>query len=438
MLVLSEKYPEITLVLDDKSYQFKEGKCDLPEFLALRITQMNREYKLGPSSVEEAKKEDKYFKFNPATWTKDYKKLIWDGPISMANGYGSASARYVRGLAKLIDLYVINSRWIGSDMTNVPSDLLKILDRSTDKIDSYYIKFFPAFEFTRKPAERFIGYTMLEASRIPESWVNLCNRYCERIIVPCSHQKQAFIDSGVTRDIAVIPLGLITDEFPVVNPPQDDLYYFGTMGTLTYRKGTDVLVKAFISGMDKKNYPNARLYIKTQPVGGISSMWFMTKNEFTDDGRIEFNTDIYTPKELTDEFFAKINCFVFSTRGEGFGLPALEAMCSGLPLIGTNWSGLYDFMNEDVALPLDYTLVPVPNATPENPNAFGGYPKDLQAKDQMWASPSEDDLIDKMRFCYNNREKAKEIGKRAAVHVRNNYDISVCSKKLINYLSKKF
>ena len=42
----------------------------------------------------------------------------------------------------------------------------------------------------------------------------------------------------------------------------------------------------------------------------------------------------------------KIKGIVSLTRGEGFGLPTLEAAASGLPVIATGWSGHMDFLNQ--------------------------------------------------------------------------------------------
>lgn len=46
------------------------------------------------------------------------------------------------------------------------------------------------------------------------------------------------------------------------------------------------------------------------------------------------------------------DCFVLPTRGEGWGMPLLEAMAYGRPVIATDWSAHTDFMTEDVAYPL--------------------------------------------------------------------------------------
>lgn len=51
--------------------------------------------------------------------------------------------------------------------------------------------------------------------------------------------------------------------------------------------------------------------------------------------------------------YRSADCFVISTRGEGWGMPILEAMACGLPAIATNWSSQVDFFNETNGYPVD-------------------------------------------------------------------------------------
>jgi glycosyltransferase involved in cell wall biosynthesis len=64
-------------------------------------------------------------------------------------------------------------------------------------------------------------------------------------------------------------------------------------------------------------------------------------------------------------------------RSEGFGLPLAEALCGGMPVVATGWSGNIDFMNAANSYLLEYSLVDVDDAQ-------GKYPGDLG----RWAEAS--------------------------------------------------
>lgn len=435
--VRSKSFSTPSVVIGDKIYNFQDHHCEIPDQEALDLVQANSDYEVV--EPEDDSKGAALTKFDGRAWNtkkKKDKKLIWDGPIGYNNGYGKSSMMMAEGLGELLDLYIVNSKWLGSIHEHMGKNLEKLMKKKTDKIDTFYIKFFPASVIENRTAERFVAYTMLETTRIPKSWVKKLNKYAERVIVPSEHQRQAFIDSGVTVDIRTIPLGLKTDMFPVLDrtrPEGETEFVFGTMGSLTYRKGTDILVKAFLKAFPLDKYPNVGLIIKTLPLRkGVVHNWFADPELLRKDPRIVIVGESYSPDQLLEDFFKIIDAFVFPTRGEGFGLPPLEAMCTGLPTLCTNWSGCSEFLDPKVSIPLDYELKPVPNGK------MGGYPKDLQAEGQEWAEVDPNYLAEKMLWVYENQDKAKKMGAKAAKYVRKNFNHKLAAQKVIDYLDEKF
>jgi hypothetical protein len=55
-----------------------------------------------------------------------------------------------------------------------------------------------------------------------------------------------------------------------------------------------------------------------------------------------------------------------------------------------------------------------------------------------WAEPDEDHLVQLMRHVYENREEAKERGRKAAKMVRRKLSMEAAAQILIDYLDSKF
>ena len=53
------------------------------------------------------------------------------------------------------------------------------------------------------------------------------------------------------------------------------------------------------------------------------------------------------------ELYRSCNAFVLPSRGEGYGLPYLEASLCGLPVIGTKVSAIKDILSSDNSLLVD-------------------------------------------------------------------------------------
>ena len=102
-------------------------------------------------------------------------------------------------------------------------------------------------------------------------------------------------------------------------------------------------------------------------------------------------------------FLQAVDCLVSLHRSEGLGLHLAEAMWLGTPVIATRYSGNLDLMDDDCALLIDASLVPVDGGE-------GVYPPEA-----FWADPDLDAAAAAMRRVVGDRALAdhlREAGRR--------------------------
>ena len=136
-------------------------------------------------------------------------------------------------------------------------------------------------------------------------------------------------------------------------------------------------------------------------------------------------------REQMRQMLLDADCFVFPTRGEGFGLTPLEAMATGSPSIVTGWSGVTEFIDKKDTLILKYQLV--------RSHDFDSIYKDYYQPGEdsgYWAEADFEDLKAKMRWAYEHQKEAKEMGKRAAQRIAHEWTWSQKVDDLIRIINK--
>jgi SAM-dependent methyltransferase len=107
-----------------------------------------------------------------------------------------------------------------------------------------------------------------------------------------------------------------------------------------------------------------------------------------------------------DAMLAACDCYVSLHRAEGFGLGLAETMGLGKPVIATGYSGNVDYMDDETAWLVPYTLREVgPRAAPYPPGAH-------------WAEPDLDAAARAMREVVEHPEEGQLRGRRAAERIR--------------------
>lgn len=329
--------------------------------------------------------------YEPSLW-KDGRFINFFGDIQNANGFGGVSYN-------LIKWANVVTAQAGLGLNVKDKKILDAMKRPLDQRGAMVWHDQPRESWMYTPFQKNIAVVPFETTRVPQSWVGKINTF-DALFTTCAQNVQMFRDSGVNVPIEVIHWGFDPELFYPVERPQRDVFTFGHMGALSIRKGTDLVVEAFRAAFPKET--DVQLICKTSN----NTYPFMAQ-----DDRIKVHFLEWSHEELMDNFFKKIDCFVFPTRGEGWGLTPMEAMATGVPAICTNWSGPVEFLDADDSYLLDYDMVPAKEFT------------QLIYKEDCgdWAEPKKDQLVEYMRHCYRNRNEVKEKGQRAAARIARDF-----------------
>lgn len=201
------------------------------------------------------------------------------------------------------------------------------------------------------------------------------------------------------------------------------------------RKGVDVLIRAYCQEFTSDD--RVALFIKTNVYNGsphaeLKHILVQLAHELNIPNqklpRIKILDD-WVPEHALPGLYAAADAFVLPSRGEGWGLPAAEAMAMGLPTIVTDWSGTTAFATEDVALPVKYSLREL---TPDDmQDMYVG----AQLDGHRYAEPNLQHLRDRMRWVVENRVEAKELGSRAREHMRTHFSPEAVGKIVADHIA---
>jgi len=300
------------------------------------------------------------------------------------DGYGHSALEMVRALMNQdVD---VRPRVRQSVDPTLPKEMRRLIERITDKgpIEADTVIYYclpPMFYHYEDTYE--VGFTQFEASRLPDFWVENIEMMTE-CWTTCDALVEVFKQSGVTIPLYTVPLGVRADRYKPVRRKKEKPFVFMHTGLPEHRKGYDLVIKAYRKAF-LKHHDDIRLCLKgfgipeelnrRQPMG------------------IDFVLG-RTPLNRLMELYKRAQAFVYPSRGEGWGMIPLEAICTGLPTIITPYLGMSEFAHL-ATHQLNYELVDA------------DYYEHLLPCGE-WAEPAIDDIADAMVDIYDNYEEYEE------------------------------
>jgi glycosyltransferase involved in cell wall biosynthesis len=269
--------------------------------------------------------------------------------------------------------------------------------------------------WTPPPAGKWVHIQPWEFGRLPREWIQpLCNRVDE-IWAPSNYVKRVYVESGVPPEkIHVIPWGIdpaiYAPEVPARILPTAKQFLFLFVGGTIARKGFDLLLAAYLAEF----CPDDDVCLVVKDIGAQSFYRDSTYKKVIEKAianpqnpQILYLDEVMTEGQLASLYVA-CHCFAAPYRGEGFGLPVLEAMASGLAVIVPRGGATDDFVTDETGILLPACLV-----KEEFCADIGCSPSQLEV--------APNDLRHAMREAFENRSRTEAIGRRASQFVRTHF-----------------
>ena len=274
-----------------------------------------------------------------------------------------------------------------------------------------------------------IGYGYWELSEFPVEWHEQ-NKYLKEIWAPSLFIKQV-IEKKSTIPVHYMPIavdfnqptGFTRESFHL---PTNTFIYLFTFDLNSYiaRKNPKAAIQAFAQAFPVTKNDSVSLVIKLNRVKHNPEQSYQYDdllNQIKIDPRIIVIDEIL-PRISILGLISVCDAYISLHRSEGFGLGMAEAMKMGKVVIGTNYSGNTDFMNDRNSCLINYQLIPVKPA--EYVHVESG---------AIWADPDINHAAYWMKRIYNDPIFAKEIGKNAKKYIDETRNFKVIGE---NYLKR--
>ena len=398
-------------------------------------------------------------------------RILLEAPIFTRSGYGEHSRLVYRALKEVpgIDLYIKALQWGTTSWTfNREEEIAEMrllndkylryeaLCKSQRVTEEYDIQVHVGIplEFLKKAPYSICVTAGIETDRVSYEWLIKTHQGIDKLIVPSKHAADGFTSTkyevlnktnqtetviGCNCPVEVVPYPMKHFKEKIdFDIDIDTSFNFLTVALLGHRKNIENSIKWFVEEFREEDVglvlktstsrssildrDQTKKYLKSQlkTLGSRKCKVYLLHGDLNES---QLHSLYCNPK---------INAYLTSTRGEGFGLPIFEAAYSGMPIVATDWSGHLDFLSapfresgkvksKKLFARVNYELKEVSQEAVW---------KGVIDEGSRWAEPIESDFKKQMRKVYKNYGMYKKWAQSLKSHLEETHLESTILEKM--------
>lgn len=282
---------------------------------------------------------------------------------------------------------------------------------------------------------RKIVWGVFESTRLPPIYLSQLDRF-DRVWVPSAWAQHVLIINGLDREkIDVVPEGVDPELFSPAERIADRgtrPFRFLTIGKYEERKSYPILLDAFSAEFGNRN--DAELVIKAD--------YFLNHDLKRQQLEVEVarrnlrNVSLVWgdwPRAKLRQAYHEADAFVLPTRAEGWGLPIIEALACGTPVLTTRYSGQSEYLAAIAGsfYEVGYTMTVIRD------DEFLKYWPDVDALGGEWAEPDRRSLSNGLSEVFKNHPKWISDAQLASAVLRREFTWGQAAKKAISVLTEQ-
>lgn len=350
----------------------------------------------------------------------------WWCPLSMVDGYGRHALAIYKGFSRSECEPILHDvDWI--DKSYLPGEIEAArhmgMYRMPNKIGCVMSLPYDQHIHNHQSVTRVV-VTQFETNKIPEKHISNVN-IADHLILTSSWQPKVWKKCGINIPISVMTPGVDTDFFAYKQRHRDGIFRVLLLGAITGRKNPLGAIRIFRAASEGRS--NWRFVIKTRKTDAIDNI----RRAIANDPRMSLEVEDSHP-DIVLKYYHGNDCLLWPSKGEGVGLPPLEAMATGMELVCSDNSGMSDYVHDAICYPIRTSHM-------ESASGADGFSREyIDAFGDVgdWWVPDEHHAVAQLQKCYQAWSDGRGKGTIAAEYVRQHHTLRLQSESILKVLKQ--